>query len=207
MALNSATRSTHVKASSASEIICIVSLIKLDIWKEELRVRCWQFFMPQSRTHYNDVTMSALAFQITSLTIVYSTVYSRRRSKKTSKLRVTGLCVGNSPVTGEFPAQRASNAENVSIWWRHHVLDFARSGEKTFAILYADNPCPWPKGFHDQTSIACLGLCKCLTSQCLELWINHLPPVCWSIFCNSIINKLFCKCDSLVFLYCVNIFW
>ena len=23
---------------------------------------------------------------------------------------------------GEFPAQRASNAENVSIWWRHHAL-------------------------------------------------------------------------------------
>ena len=42
------------------------------------------------------------------------------RSKKTSKLRVTGLCVGNSPGTGEFPAQMASNAENVSIWWRHH---------------------------------------------------------------------------------------
>ena len=30
----------------------------------------------------------------------------RRGSKKTSKLRVTGLCAGNSPVTGEFPAQR-----------------------------------------------------------------------------------------------------
>ena len=44
----------------------------------------------------------------------------RRRSKKTSKLRVTGLCAVNSPVTGEFTAQRASNAENVSIWWRHH---------------------------------------------------------------------------------------
>ena len=43
-----------------------------------------------------------------------------RRSKKTSKLRVTGLCAGNSPGTGEFPAQMASNAENVSIWWRHH---------------------------------------------------------------------------------------
>ena len=28
--------------------------------------------------------------------------------------------VGNSPVTGEFPAQKASNAENVSSWWRHH---------------------------------------------------------------------------------------
>ena len=45
---------------------------------------------------------------------------SRRRSKKTSKLRVTGLCAGNSPVPGEFLAQRASNAENVFIWWRHH---------------------------------------------------------------------------------------
>ena len=44
----------------------------------------------------------------------------RCRSKKTSKLRVTGLYEGNSPVTGEFPAQMASNAENVSIWWRHH---------------------------------------------------------------------------------------
>ena len=40
---------------------------------------------------------------------------------KTSKLGVTGLCAANSPVTVEFPAQRASNAENVSIWWRHHV--------------------------------------------------------------------------------------
>ena len=38
----------------------------------------------------------------------------RRRSKKTPKLRVTGLCEGNSPGTGEFPAQMASNAENVS---------------------------------------------------------------------------------------------
>ena len=40
----------------------------------------------------------------------------RRRSKKTSKLRVTGLYAGNSPVTVEFPAQMASNAENISIW-------------------------------------------------------------------------------------------
>ena len=43
-----------------------------------------------------------------------------RQIWKNSKLRVTGLCEGNSPVTGEFPAQRASNTENVSIWWRHH---------------------------------------------------------------------------------------
>ena len=46
-----------------------------------------------------------------------------RRSKKTSKLHVTGLCQGNSPVTGAFPSQRTSNAENVSNWWRHHDLE------------------------------------------------------------------------------------
>ena len=45
----------------------------------------------------------------------------RHRSKKTSKLRVTGLYAGNSPGTGEFPAQRFSKAENVSSWWRHHA--------------------------------------------------------------------------------------
>ena len=68
--------------------------------------------------HYDDVIMGAMASQITSLTIVYSTVCS----KKTSKLRITGLCAENSLVTSEFPAQMASNAENVSISWRHHVL-------------------------------------------------------------------------------------
>ena len=45
----------------------------------------------------------------------------RCRSKETSKLCVTALCAGNSPGTDEFPAQMASNVENVSIWWRHHV--------------------------------------------------------------------------------------
>ena len=53
----------------------------------------------------------------------------RRRSKKTSKLRVTGLCAGNSSVTGEFPPQVASKAKNVSILWRHHViLTFSENG-------------------------------------------------------------------------------
>ena len=41
--------------------------------------------------------------------------------RETSKLRATGLCEVNPPVTGGFPSHRASNAENVSIWWRHHA--------------------------------------------------------------------------------------
>ena len=47
-------------------------------------------------------------------------------SKKTPKLRAIGFCAGNSPVTGEFPAQMVSNAENVSTWWRHHVISKGR---------------------------------------------------------------------------------
>ena len=46
----------------------------------------------------------------------------RHISKKTSKLRVSYLCEGNSPVTSEISAQMTSNAENVSIWWRHHTM-------------------------------------------------------------------------------------
>ena len=51
----------------------------------------------------------------------------RRRSKKISKLRVTGPCEGNTPGTGEFPAKRASSVENVSIWWHHHFSSPATS--------------------------------------------------------------------------------
>ena len=67
--------------------------------------------------HYNDVRMSAMASQITGVSIDCSTL---GRSEKPSNLRVTGLCAGDLPVTtGEYPAQMASDAENVS--WRHHV--------------------------------------------------------------------------------------
>ena len=52
--------------------------------------------------------MGAMASQITCLTIVYLTVYSGAN-------HVAGLYEGKSPVTDEFPAQRSSNAENVSI--------------------------------------------------------------------------------------------
>ena len=60
----------------------------------------------------------------------------RRRSKKTSKL--TSLCAGNSPVTGEFPTQKASKAENVSIWWRHHDVC---SGVIEVSVMYTPSGC------------------------------------------------------------------
>ena len=58
-----------------------------------------------------------MASQITSPTIVCSAVHSDERNIKAPR---HWPLWGNSPVTGEFPTQRASNAEYVSIWWRHH---------------------------------------------------------------------------------------
>ena len=56
--------------------------------------------------------MSAMASQLIGLTIVYSIVYSGTDERKHQSPA--------SLVTGEFPAQRASNAEKVSIWWRQY---------------------------------------------------------------------------------------
>ena len=64
----------------------------------------------------------------------------RRRSKKTSKLRVTGLCMGDSPVTCEFPAQMASDAENVSIWWRHHDMCLVGRNELEVRVAVGKAP-------------------------------------------------------------------
>ena len=66
----------------------------------------------------------------------------RRRSKKISEPRVTGLCAGNLPGTGEFPAQMASNAENVSIWWRHQDTYPGKAGFCYCLMMCANNRVP-----------------------------------------------------------------
>ena len=76
-----------------------------------------------SSYHYSDVIMSAMVSQITSLTIVYSIVYTCADQRKHQiSASLAFVRIHRWPVTGEFPAQMASNAENVSIWWRHHVV-------------------------------------------------------------------------------------
>ena len=65
--------------------------------------------------------MGAMASQITSLTIISLTVYSGADLRKHH--------AGNSPVTGEFPAHRDSDAENVSISWHHHETILSPNSE------------------------------------------------------------------------------
>ena len=66
-------------------------------------------------SHNNNVIMSAMASLITSLTNVYSTVYSGGLMKENIKAPRRARLWGNSPVISEFPAQMANNAENVAM--------------------------------------------------------------------------------------------
>ena len=122
----------------------------------------------------------------------------KRRSKKTSKLRVTGLCVGNSPGTGEFPAQMASNAEHVSIWWRHHVLKHCRYNstasttschlEVKFCRVIFDMVSQW---YYMRFSF---------TTQIFfsfsELWIK-VKCSCYQMKIGDVSNEN-CQCDSII---------
>ena len=93
-----------------------------DIWFPNRCVTIGYFNCLTCIIHHCDVIMGVIGSQITSLTVVYSTVHWGPGQRKHQS--ITGLCAWNSPVTGEFPAQLASNAENVSIWWRHDVFAY-----------------------------------------------------------------------------------
>ena len=45
----------------------------------------------------------------------------------------------NSPVTDEVPAQMASNAESVSIWWRHHTISDDEPDLRRYRALLSHN--------------------------------------------------------------------
>ena len=91
---------------------------------------------------YNDVIMSTMASQITSLTTVYLTVYSRADQRKHQSSASLAFVRGIHRWSGEFPAQRASNAENVSIRWRHHAILY-RITKEIYNVRYVrcNTPC------------------------------------------------------------------
>ena len=103
--------------------------------------------------------MAAMASQITSLAIVYSTIYSGTDQRLWPLL---------GEFTGDFPAQRASNAENVSVWWRHHVsgLGMVCDKERHFAgssmqssmqSFWNQTPAPEPSDDWPQSNLRVFG--------------------------------------------------
>ena len=97
--------------------------------------------------HYDDVIMGAMASQITSR--LFTQPFIQAQIKENIKAPRHWPLWGNSLLTGEFPAQMASNAENVSIWWRHHVdllKKMSVSTRKETAVL-------WYSGYIWPTSV------------------------------------------------------
>ena len=68
--------------------------------------------------------MGEMASQITSLTVVAQPFIQAQIKENTKAPRHWPLC---GEFTGELPAQMASNAVNVSIWWRHHEVEYAKT--------------------------------------------------------------------------------
>ena len=106
-----------------------------------------------------------MAYQITSLTVVYSTVYSEADQRKHQSSASLAF-VGGFTWTDEFPAQRASYAGNVSSWWRHHDILSSIWAFAWPCSSYRDNRAtvPLPVKFHgtwaSRTILArCVGLC------------------------------------------------
>ena len=97
-------------------------------------------FSHDSPYHGKDVIMGAMEPQITGVSGRLLNRLFRLRSKKTPQLRVTGLCAGTSPVTGEVPANKmASDAENVSImiaWTTGTVPQTVRDYEVSLQTIY-----------------------------------------------------------------------
>ena len=151
------------------------------------------------------------------------------RSQKTSKLRVTGLCAVNSPGTGEFPAQMTSNAENVSIWWRHHVIhscilntmlrQWYRSQPSQSTIQHSERITLYyvARDTHDSgpslNGFSIINNYLCFVSELIRgrrstCWVKYVPDVLW-LFAMLLFlkNKLFLFPNFWFpdFLHCHNI--
>ena len=102
----------------------------------------------------------------------------RRRSKKTSKLRVTGLCAGNSPGTDEFPAQMASTAENVlfdDVIMFCYVLMPAHSSHQNLPVSRHTNIVQYYK--KNQIRILTLTSIPARKHDVTYMWVYHCNDV------------------------------
>ena len=64
--------------------------------------------------HYSDMIVMASQISGKSITCLCF-------QQDNTQVRIAAFCDGNSSVTGGLPSQRVSNAERVSMSWRHHV--------------------------------------------------------------------------------------
>ena len=154
-----------------------------------------------------------MASQITSLTSVYSIVYSGADQRKHQSSASLALC-GEYTGTGEFPAQMASYAETVSIWWRHHawwLFSVFPLHILHICLLYksTSNICKFDRWHSDWMKYPAVGV---LNNSCTGLigfvvivkrvWCNIYKYVTWTAiyYWSTIITRLFAISNSWCFL-------
>ena len=138
--------------------------------------------------HYNNVIMSAMASQITSLTILYSTIYwgaDRRKYQSSASLAFV-----------------ASNAENVSIWWRHHVWcwqKYATAKDNFDSIQKSAAESPQISLSPDTSSLffRLIALCHALSPERKDPQ-NRLQRILDGVLLGSILTQLYFDCRSIV---------
>ena len=142
----------------------------------------WWMLIPTDRIlHHTDVIMTTMASQITSLAVVYSTAYSDADQWNIKAPRHWPLC-GEFTGTGEFPAQRASYAENVSIWWRHHGVAphwLKKAGARAL-------------------------MCQLKVNWCLQYWLMFIIH---SLFCVSFMFSSAKDSTVVIGVICVQYNW
>ena len=107
---------SNIEPLSSVRLVCLSTAISLQpIWSPSM--------VPTEHTAASSTTLQwrPMGSQITNLTIVFSTVYSGADQRKHQSSASLDF------VRGIHPSQRANNAENVSIWWRHHHIDLSVS--------------------------------------------------------------------------------
>ena len=135
---------------------------------------------------YIDVIMSEMASQITSLTIVYSTVYSgeyQRKHQSSASLAFVREHTGDRWISHT----KADNAENVSIWWRHHVSEILSEMHTISLKIPFANVCemaailPRPQCVklqsRNQTAFGPESISAIVTARYLDI-ISFISPYC-----------------------------
>ena len=146
--------------------------------------------------HYNDVVMSAMASEITGLTIVYSTVYSGADQRKHQ----------SSASLAFVPAQRASNAGNVSIWWRHHEAVNLWFGFRVQGHLWLVQHICW----HNSCLQRYIGVHSVINQSCHTGTMRFQSDLKLSIFsetANSLTSYFKWKWEYKVVRYDISIFY
>ena len=108
----------------------IVNFIKHKVFAlQEYKVQCgiiwhqlfWEGIRYTDIYHYNDVIMSPMACPKSLAFRLFAKPFVQTQSREYIKTPRHWFCEGNPTGTCGYHSQRASNAENVSIWWRLHV--------------------------------------------------------------------------------------